>query len=123
MKAFCAIAALGLGLIGAMTPASAQYRGDPGYYGSREPDYGYRERGPRYRDRDDDYEERGPRSRGRDYGYEERGPRNRGRDLAFDERSYLRCNPDVLAAVRRGQTSAMAHYQTFGIREGRRLRC
>jgi hypothetical protein len=42
----------------------------------------------------------------------------------FDERDYLRCNPDVRAAVRRGEfRSGFHHYQTFGRREGRRLHC
>ena len=106
MNRFCAIAVVGLSLIGSLGQASAQYYGRPDY-GYREPDYGYRERGPRYRDRDF---------------YEEHGPR-RGREFSFNEREYLRCNPDVLAAVRRGETSAITHYQTFGVREGRRLRC
>ena len=42
----------------------------------------------------------------------------------FDEREYLRCNPDVRQAIMRGQmASGAAHYQTFGMREGRRLSC
>ncbi len=110
MKVFCAIAAVGLGLMGAVGSASAQYYGRPDY-GYRQPDYEYRERG-------------GPRYRDRDYGYEERGPRYRGREYAFSEREYLRCNPDVLLGLRRGQVrSGWEHYQTFGRYEGRRLRC
>ena len=90
MKALCAIAAVGLSLVGFVGFASAQP------YGGR--DYGYEERGPRYRDRD------------RGYG--------------FDEGEYLRCNPDVLRAVRRGQMeSGAVHYQTFGRHERRRLSC
>jgi hypothetical protein len=109
MKAFCAVAAIGLSLMASMGSASAQPYGGPGY-GYRDRDGGYEERGPRYRDRDDEYEERGPRSRDRRY--------------AFNEREYLRCNPDVRRAVRRGEVdSGVAHYLTFGRREGRRLSC
>ena len=103
MKTLTTIAVLGLSLAGALSPAAAQY------YGER--DYGYRDRGdPRdYRRRDDD-EDR-PRYR------------NRG-DYAFDEREYLRCNPDVRKAIVNGQMeSGLAHYRTFGRREGRRLTC
>jgi hypothetical protein len=92
-----------------MGSASAQRYGGPGY-GYDEPEYRYREPGPRYRDRD--------------YRYEERGPRYRGRPSAFNEREYLRCNRDVLRAVRRGETaSGLQHYLQFGRREGRRLSC
>lgn len=42
----------------------------------------------------------------------------------FNEREYLRCNPDVRQAVRRGQMpSGWYHYQTFGRRENRQLNC
>ncbi|RZA02567.1 MAG: hypothetical protein EOP11_16635 [Proteobacteria bacterium] len=45
-------------------------------------------------------------------------------DGRFDEREYLRCNPDVAQAVRRGQVrSGWEHYQQFGRRENRRLSC
>lgn len=102
MKAIYAVAAVGLGLMGSIASVSAQP------YGSR--DYGYEERGRGYGGRDYDDEDRG-----RGYGR---------RDYGFDEREYLRCNPDVLRAVRRGQMeSGAAHYQTFGRRERRRLSC
>lgn len=54
-----------------------------------------------------------------------RGPGRPGRpDFRFDEREYLRCNPDVARAVRRGQMpSGWVHYQQFGRRENRRLSC
>ena len=114
MKALCALAAVGLSLTVSTGSASAQPYGG---YGSRDRDYGYEERGPRYEYRD-------PRYRQRDYGYEERGPRSRGGRYAFDEREYLRCNPDVRRAVRRGEVaSGVQHYLTFGINEGRALRC
>jgi hypothetical protein len=107
MKAIYAVAAVGLGLMGSIASVSAQP------YGSR--DYGYEERGRGYGGRDYDDEDRGRGSGGRGYGR---------RDYGFDEREYLRCNPDVLRAVRRGQMeSGAAHYQTFGRRERRRLSC
>ncbi|CAX27257.1 MAG: hypothetical protein MIN69_21980 [Methylorubrum extorquens] len=107
MKAIYAVAAVGLGLMGSITSVSAQP------YGSR--DYGYEERGRGYGGRDYDDEDRGRGYGGRGYGR---------RDYGFDEREYLRCNPDVLRAVRRGQMeSGAAHYQTFGRRERRRLSC
>lgn len=109
MKALCTLAAVGLSILASIGSASAQRYGGPGY-GYVEPEYEYRERGPRYRDRD--------------YGYEERGPRYRGRMSAFDEREYLRCNRDVLRAIRRGEVeSGLAHYMRYGRREGRRLSC
>ena len=109
MKALCTLAALGLTLIASTAPTSAQPYGRPGY-GYENPDYDYREPGPRYRQRD--------------YGYEERGPRSRDGRYAFNEREYLRCNPDVLRAVRRGEiASGVQHYLTFGINEGRALGC
>jgi hypothetical protein len=106
MKTITTIAALGLALAGALSPAAAQYYGDR--------DYGYRDRGD-YRDRD---------YRRRDDDDDDR-PRGRGRgDYAFDEREYLRCNPDVRRAIVNGQMeSGLAHYRTFGRREGRRLSC
>ncbi len=105
MKAFWAMAAVGVGLMGAVGSAAAQpYYGGP----PREPEYGYRERGP-------GYGEPGP-------GYGDRGPRERS--YGFDEREYLRCNPDVRRAVRSGQMeSGLAHYRQFGQRERRRLSC
>lgn len=107
MKAFCAIAAVGLSLMGAVSPATAQ-RGDGYDRGYR--DDGYRERGPRYRERDDDYEER--------------GRRGRGREVGFDEDEYLRCHPDVRRAVNQGRmTSGARHYREHGRREGRQLSC
>ncbi|ACK85827.1 hypothetical protein [Methylorubrum extorquens] len=107
MKAIYAVAAVGLGLMGSIASVSAQP------YGSR--DYGYEERGRGYGGRDYDDEDRGRGYGGRGYGR---------RDYGFDEREYLRCNPDVLRAVRRGQMeSGAAHYQTFGRRERRGLSC
>ncbi|KQP10463.1 hypothetical protein ASF28_04875 [Methylobacterium sp. Leaf99] len=121
MKSVLAVAAVGLSLIGAVGVASAQSYGgrDSGYgggyggrdsgYGGRESGYGDRDYGRRGRDDDD----RGRGSRGRDSGYG-----------GFDESAYVRCNPDVRQALRNGQlTSALAHYQKFGRREGRRLSC
>lgn len=106
MKAFCAVAVVGLGLIGPVVPAVAQP-----YGGS---DYGYRDRGE-YRDRGGRY---------RDEGYGERGSGYGGRAGGFDEREYLRCNPDVRRAVNNGQVeSGAAHYRVFGRRENRRLSC
>jgi hypothetical protein len=107
MKALHAIAVIGLGLIGAIGSASAQY-GAPDYgYGGREREYG--------RDRDYGYEERGR-------GYRERRPRDQ--DYGFNERAYLRCNPDVARAVAQGRMqSGFMHYQGYGRREGRRLSC
>ena len=68
--------------------------------------------------------ERGYGYREREYGNRERGRGSRGREYGFDEREYLRCNPDVLQSIMRGQlASGAAHYQTFGMREGRRLSC
>lgn len=105
MKAVCALAAVSLGLVSPTHSASAQ----PGYWYREGPDYGYEERSPIYRERDDWYEER---------------PRYRGRRIAFSEREYLRCNPDVRQAVRRGQfQSGWAHYQIYGQHEDRSLRC
>jgi hypothetical protein len=106
MKALWAFAAVGLSLVTPLGSASAQPR-EYWYRGS--PDHGYEERGPRYRERDDWYEER---------------PRYRSRRFAFSEREYLRCNPDVRQAVRRGQfESGWAHYQIYGQHEDRSLRC
>ena len=69
-------------------------------------------------------EECGGGGRDRDSGYRERGRGDGGRGYGFDESEYLRCNPDVLRAVRRGQMkSGAVHYQTFGRRERRRLSC
>jgi hypothetical protein len=108
MKALFAMAAVGLSLMGSMGAASAQPGGGPGY-GYKERDEGYGERGPRYRERE---------------GYGERGPRYRERETGFNEREYLRCNPDVAQAIRRGQMQSGAiHYQGYGRREGRRLSC
>ncbi|WP_336492359.1 hypothetical protein [Methylobacterium nigriterrae] len=81
MKALCAIAAIGLSLMGAMGSVSAQPYGD------------------------------------RDYGRRDRG-------YGFNEREYLRCNPDVRRAVRRGiVSSGAAHYRVNGRYEHRRLSC
>ena len=116
MKALCAMAAVGLGLMGAVGPVSAQYYGGPDV-GPRGRDYGYGDRRPDYEERGSGYDDRGSR-------YGERGSRYQGREAGFDEREYLRCNPDVRRAVNNGQvTSALAHYQRFGRREGRRLSC
>jgi hypothetical protein len=41
MRALCAVAVLGLGLMGSMGSASAQWYGGPGY-GYDEPEYEYR---------------------------------------------------------------------------------
>lgn len=110
MKTVFALAAAGLSLMSVIGAASAQP------YGGR--DYGYEERGRGY-GRDDRYRER-------DRGYDDRDDRyrERGRGYGFNEREYLRCNPDVLQAVRRGQMESGAlHYRVFGRREGRRLSC
>jgi hypothetical protein len=104
MKVLFAMAAVGLTLMGSMGAASAQ----PGY-GYKERDEGYGERSPRYRERE---------------GYGERGRGYRERETGFNEREYLRCNPDVAQAIRRGQMQSGAiHYQGYGRREGRRLSC
>ncbi|GJD89499.1 hypothetical protein BHAOGJBA_3027 [Methylobacterium hispanicum] len=112
MRAILAMAVAGMTLIAPMNLASAQPYG----YGDRD----YRDRGD-YRDRD--YRDRGDYRRGRDDDYDRPRGRNRG-DYAFDEREYLRCNPDVRRAIVNGQMqSGLAHYRTFGQREGRRLSC
>ena len=113
MKALCAAAAVILSLMFSMGSSSAQPYGGP--------DYGYRDR-DRYRDRDYGYRDR-DEYRDRGFGYRERG-RGYRRESAFDEREYLRCNPDVRVAMMRGAVqSGLQHYQTFGAREGRPLRC
>src|SRR4051794_35860808 len=94
MKVFCAVAAVGLMLVGSLGSALSQPWGGRGY--------GYGER---------------------DYEYRDRGYRHRERGYGFDPREYLRCNPDVRRSVMQGQTTPLQHYQTFGIREGRRLSC
>ena len=100
MKRLLVSAAVGLGLLGSLPPALAQFYGGPGYGGGRGYDY-------------EDREDYGPP--GRRYGQ---------RRFAFDEREYLRCNPDVRRAVFRGQVeSGLAHYRIFGRREGRALSC
>jgi hypothetical protein len=38
---------------------------------------------------------------------------------SFDEAAYLALNPDIAAAVARGETTARAHYEAFGFDEGR----
>ncbi|GJD33784.1 hypothetical protein [Methylobacterium aerolatum] len=102
MKAICAVSFVVLGIAGSVSAATAQ-----GYYGGG----GYEGRG---------YEGRGYGGGG----YEDRGYGGRGYGGGFDERDYLRCNPDVLRAVRRGQfESGLHHYRTFGRRERRRLSC
>jgi len=130
MKALFAAAAVGLSLVAPLDLAVAQgYGRDYGYdrrdSGYDRRDYGYDRRDSGYRDRYDD-------RRGRDYDDDDRGRGSRGRGFdradrgggGFDERSYVRCNPDVAQALRNGQlTSALAHYQKFGRREGRRLSC
>ena len=56
------------------------------------------------------------------YGGRDYGPRDRG--YGFNEREYLRCNPDVRRAVRRGiVSSGAAHYRVNGRYERRRLSC
>ncbi|MBZ9557602.1 esterase-like activity of phytase family protein [Halomonas coralii] len=40
-------------------------------------------------------------------------------DPAFDERLYLDANPDVAAAVARGEITALDHYRDYGAHEGR----
>lgn len=61
------------------------------------------------------------------YGYRERGGYGYGsryRGGGFDARGYMRCNPDVARAVRRGQfESPWHHYRTYGRREGRAPGC
>lgn len=55
-------------------------------------------------------------------GYEEDGYARRGN--GFDEQEYLRCNGDVLRAIRRGRIeSGYAHYMRYGRYERRRLSC
>lgn len=105
MKAFTAVAALILSLVGSMGTASAQYYGGP--YGG--PSYQYRERDYGYPSRR--YENVEPR------------PRYRSRQYVFNERRYLGCNADVRRAVNRGETSAWEHYQQFGRYENRQLDC
>lgn len=109
MKALFTMAVVGVSLMGSLGLATAQPYGGG--------DYGYRDRGDRYRDHDDGYRDRG--------GYGDRGGyRERGYGGGFDEAEYLRCNPDVRRAVNNGQMeSGAAHYKTFGRREGRRLSC
>ena len=108
MKALCAVAVVGLGLIGPIVSAAAQPYGGG--------DYGYGDRG--------DFRDRGDRYRDRDEGYRERGSGYGNRANMFDEREYLRCNPDVRRAVNSGQMeSGAAHYRVFGRRENRRLSC
>ena len=113
MKAVCAILTAGLSFTASVGPALAQP------YDYRDYDYGYRQRDYDYRDRydyRDDYRDR--------YDYRDRGPRYRNRAYAFDEREYLRCNPDVRRAVRRGEfESGLQHCLRFGRREGRDLSC
>jgi hypothetical protein len=100
MRRFYLMASVGLGLIGAISVASAQPYGGPGY-GDRDRGYGDRDRR-----------------------YEERGYRGREREFAFDEREYLRCNPDVRRAVMSGEfRSGTEHYQIHGRHERRRLSC
>ncbi|KQT99089.1 hypothetical protein ASG60_05165 [Methylobacterium sp. Leaf469] len=120
MRTFFAVAAVGMSLLVPVDLAQAQPYGGRDYgYDRRDSGYGDRDYGQRRRDRDDDYDDRGRGSRGRDSGYADRGGGG-----GFDERSYVRCNPDVAQALRAGQlTSALAHYQKFGRREGRRLSC
>lgn len=97
MKAFWVAALAGIGLVGVAGSATAQYYGQ-GYERSQGYGRGYDE--PR---RSRDYDRRGG---------------------GFDEGEYLRCNPDVRRAVRRGtMESGFSHYRTFGRREGRRLSC
>ncbi|GJD30435.1 hypothetical protein PMNALOAF_1682 [Methylobacterium adhaesivum] len=117
MKALFTAAAVGMSLLAPVDLALAQP------YGYDRRDSGYDRRDSGYRDRDYDRrgryddDDRGGRSRGRDFDRAERGG-------GFDERAYVRCNPDVAQALRNGQlTSALAHYQKFGRREGRRLSC
>ena len=95
MKTLGKIAVVGLSLMGSMSSGWAQY-GGPQYDNGRQ----------------DGYDE------GQDDSYSP--PVRRG----FDEREYLRCNPDVRRAVYRGtMPSAIYHYQHYGRREGRQLRC
>lgn len=42
-----------------------------------------------------------------------------GGDGPFDEAFYLAANPDVAEAVAAGEVTAQAHYETFGLAEGR----
>lgn len=110
MKAYLAMTAAGLGLLGMMGPAPAQ--------GFRDRDYESRDRGDGYRDRGDGYRERGGGGGGGG------GNRERGYGGGFDEREYLRCNPDVRRSVARGDTESGAlHYRIYGRREGRQLSC
>ncbi|MGE7416462.1 hypothetical protein [Methylobacterium tarhaniae] len=126
------MAAIGLGLIGAVGTASAQSWGGPDYgyrdreYRSRDSDYrdrDFRDRG--YRDRRDEYGRRDDyRDRDRDYGARDRDRGPRGSGAAFNESEYLRCNPDVARAVFAGKMqSGYKHFQIHGFREGRKLSC
>ncbi len=110
MRTLCALAAVGLTLMGSMGSVSAQ--------GYGRPDYGYEQRDD-YRGGSPRYE---PRYQERDYDYRDRAPQYREREVRFDEGWYLRCHPDVRRAVNQGrQASGWAHYQRHGQREGRRL--
>ena len=119
MKAFLAMAVAGLSLLVPVGLVSAQPYGGRDYGGYGDRDYGSRDRDYGYRDRDYG-------ARGRGYDDDRRPPARRGErgDYAFDEQEYLRCNPDVRRAIVNGQMqSGLAHYRTFGRREGRRLSC
>lgn len=154
MKTLWVSALVGLGLVSVMNSATAQrsgrdYGSDEREYTGR--GYDGRDNDGYGRSYDDDDDDR-PRQRGRSYDngrngergrrYDEDRDRQRGREYdddrgrersrgsqeepeaAFDEDEYLRCNPDVARAVKRGEmASGYLHYRTFGRREGRRLTC
>lgn len=46
-------------------------------------------------------------------------PDVQGNDILLDEAAYLRANPDVAAAVDAGLTTALQHYERWGVNEGR----
>lgn len=115
MKTIWITALVGLSLMGAVDPASAQRDGrdynEREYSGRGYGDRDNRDRSRGYDDDDDQGQERG------------RGYRDE-REAQFDENEYLRCHPDVRQAVERGEMeSGEFHYRNFGRREERRLTC
>ena len=108
---------LGLALLSGVAPALAQPYGGRDY-GYDRGDYGGRDRGYSYSDRDRDRDRR-------DYDRDDdRGSRGQRGDYAFDEQAYLRCNPDVRRAVISGAVkSGLFHYRKVGMAEGRKLSC
>nr|WP_247636186.1 hypothetical protein [Methylobacterium sp. 37f] len=141
MKTLWVTALVGLSLLGAVDAALAQRDSrDDGYeereYGNRSyerRDYGRRDRSydddDRPRERSRGYDENRDRQRSGRYDDDDQG-RQWGRgsqeepDAEFDEDEYLRCNPDVRRAVKRGEmASGEFHYRTFGRNEKRQITC